>query len=47
MQALAIKIFKLIYRTKIHGILLKKVESTETEIDNKFLLSLDNFIETL
>lgn len=47
MQALLIKIFKLIYRSKIHPILLKKVEETTSDIDDKFLLSIDKFVETL
>lgn len=47
MQALAIKIFKMIYRAKIHGLLLEHVNKTDTELDNKFLLSLDKFVESL
>jgi hypothetical protein len=47
MQALLIKIFKLIYFSKIHPILLKKVKETETEIDDKFLLTLNKFVDSL
>jgi hypothetical protein len=46
-QALIIKIFKIIYQTKIHAILVKKAEETETEIDDKFVVTLNKFVESL
>lgn len=47
MQALAIKIFKLIYINKIHQILVKKAGETSTEIDDNFVKTLYNFVQSL
>jgi hypothetical protein len=47
MQALAIKVFKMIYISKIHGILVKKAQDTSTDIDDKFVITLLKFIESL
>lgn len=46
-QTLLIKIFKLVYQTKIRSFLLEKVKETPSEIDDKFLITLDNFVESL
>jgi hypothetical protein len=47
MHSLIIKVFKLVYFSKIHAILLKKVEETENEYDDKFLKLLTKFVEEL
>jgi hypothetical protein len=47
MQALLIKIFKIIYQTKIQQILMEKAAETETEIDDKFVLTLNKFVDSL
>jgi hypothetical protein len=47
MEALAIKIFKIIFKTKIQQKLMEKAQETESEIDDKFVLSLIKFLDSL
>jgi hypothetical protein len=47
MHSLFIRVFKMIYISKIHSILVEKAKESETDIDDKFVITLLKFIESL
>jgi hypothetical protein len=47
MHSLLIKVFKMIYVSKIHALLVKKAKETENDIDDKFVITLLKFVESL